>query len=251
MRACDPRSPRHVCLMTRWLSAPILMIALAAGATGLVAEPLPEQMAAPPQRPADVAPAETAPPASIPPAVMPAAELACRARLEALGVTYQEHDPMDEPGGCGAPHPLTVSGLPEGVALAPPAVLTCAMTEATARFVRDHAAPQSHAIFNARLSSINQVSAYVCRTRSSGSKLSEHARANALDWGSLELSDGTRIDIVRHRRSEPRRARLIGRLRDAACGPFKTVLGPGSDPDHADHFHFDLAERRNGGTYCQ
>jgi hypothetical protein len=40
-------------------------------------------------------------------------------------------------------------------------------------------------------------------------------------------------------------------VRKAACGPFKTVLGPGSDADHALHFHFDLAPRRHGGTFCQ
>ncbi|TIQ63130.1 MAG: extensin family protein, partial [Mesorhizobium sp.] len=36
-----------------------------------------------------------------------------------------------------------------------------------------------------------------------------------------------------------------------ACGPFKTVLGPGSDADHSLHLHLDLAPRRNGGTFCQ
>lgn len=182
---------------------------------------------------------------------MPDAEQACRSRLLDLGVGFQEHAPLDEPGGCGAAHPLTVDTLPGGVSLAPSAVMTCALTEATALFVRDHAAPQAGAVFGSELTTIRQVSAYVCRNRRAGDKISEHARANALDWGSMELADGTRIDITRHRRSEPRRARLIGRLREAACGPFKTVLGPGSDPDHADHFHFDLAERRNGAAYCR
>ena len=44
---------------------------------------------------------------------------------------------------------------------------------------------------------------------------------------------------------------FLDRIRKAACGPFKTVLGPGSDADHATHFHVDLAKRRNGGTFCQ
>jgi hypothetical protein len=29
------------------------------------------------------------------------------------------------------------------------------------------------------------------------------------------------------------------------------VLGPGSDPDHALHFHLDLEKRRSGSTFCQ
>jgi hypothetical protein len=50
---------------------------------------------------------------------------------------------------------------------------------------------------------------------------------------------------------DPKAAKFLGAIRKAACGPFKTVLGPGSDADHALHFHFDLAPRRNGGTFCQ
>lgn len=246
------RDARHFRMMTRALPATLLIAALGLGGARAAADGgLPERMPPPPPRPTEaVAPQSPAPGAGSPAAV-PAEQMACRARLAALGVGFEPHPALDEPGGCGAAFPLTVSGLPGGVALEPPAVMTCGMAEATARFVRDHAAPQARAVFDADLAAINQVSAYVCRDRRSGGKISEHARANALDWGSLDLSDGTRVDIVSHKRSEPRRARLIARLREAACGPFRTVLGPGSDADHADHFHFDLAERRNGGTYCR
>ena len=44
---------------------------------------------------------------------------------------------------------------------------------------------------------------------------------------------------------------FLGKVRSAACGPFKTVLGPGSDPDHELHFHLDLEPRRHNGTFCQ
>jgi hypothetical protein len=185
------------------------------------------------------------------PAPIPAEEKACRARLSAMGVVFEEAAPISEPEGCSAPHPLTVSRLPGGVSLEPSAVLTCAMAEATALFVRDQAQPAIRAEFGTGLDSIRQVSSYVCRPRNGSSKLSEHAYANALDWGTLALDDGSSIDVRAHGRTEPRRTRLIETLRKAACGPFKTVLGPGSDADHADHFHFDMAERRNGGTFCQ
>ncbi|MFY9319919.1 extensin family protein, partial [Lentibacter algarum] len=36
----------------------------------------------------------------------------------------------------------------------------------------------------------------------------------------------------------------------AACGPFGTTLGPGSDGYHEDHLHFDTA-RYSGGPYCK
>ena len=80
-------------------------------------------------------------------------------------------------------------------------------------------------------------------------KLSEHAFGNALDISSFTLSSGTTVAV------EPappaKSAIFLGKVRSAACGPFKTVLGPGSNADHAEHLHFDLAPRRHGGTVCE
>ena len=44
-------------------------------------------------------------------------------------------------------------------------------------------------------------------------------------------------------------AEFLAEIRAAACGPFTTVLGPGTNEYHSDHFHLDTAERRN--PYCQ
>lgn len=214
---------------------------------------LPQEIDVPPEKPRETGPADAEPavPGTPPAGTLPEEEAACRQRLRALGVRFAEHPAISEPKGCTAAHPLTVSELPGGVELYPDAVLTCAMAEATARFVRDHAAPLVRRGFGTELAGIAQSSSYVCRPRNRTSKLSEHAFANALDWASLELEDGTVIEVRAFTSAEPRRARLMKELREAACGPFKTVLGPGSDADHADHFHFDLAERRGGATYCR
>ena len=53
------------------------------------------------------------------------------------------------------------------------------------------------------------------------------------------------------RAKDPKEAEFMLSVRLAACGPFKTVLGPGSDADHATHFHFDLQPRRSGSLFCQ
>lgn len=211
---------------------------------------LPERMVAPvptsreklADTPSPSAPSSTSP--------MPGDEAGCRARLKALGVAFAEAAPVDEPAGCVAPYPLTVSRLSATVALDPPAVLTCAMAEASARFVRDHAAPLARKTFGAPLAAVGQASSFVCRPRRGGAKLSEHAFANALDWSALTLADGTRIEVRAHDAAkEPRAFGLISTLHARACGPFATVLGPGADADHADHFHFDLAKRRT--PFCQ
>jgi hypothetical protein len=40
-------------------------------------------------------------------------------------------------------------------------------------------------------------------------------------------------------------------VQEAACKRFKTVLGPESDKAHRNHFHIDLAERRNDFRICE
>lgn len=206
-------------------------------------------MVPPPRKPDTRIESDTPPSAGA--STLPADENACRQALTALGGAFVEADPIDDGAqGCAALHPLTVSRLSAGVALQPPALLTCAMAEASARYVRDHAAPLALRELGARLAAVEQASAYVCRPRHGTRKLSEHAFANALDWSAVVLEDGTRIEIRAYdASSEPRRARFLAALRAAACGPFATVLGPGSDADHADHFHFDMAKRRN--PFCQ
>ena len=40
-------------------------------------------------------------------------------------------------------------------------------------------------------------------------------------------------------------------IRKGACTHFTTVLGPGSDPYHGDHFHVDVLRRKGGYRICQ
>lgn len=181
---------------------------------------------------------------------MPAEESACRSRLRELRVTFAEHPAQSDPAGCEMAHPLTVSSLGGDVALEPEAVMNCATAEANARFLKDHAQREATRHMSSRIETVNQVSAYVCRPRAGTRKLSEHAFGNALDWGAILFENGERLEVRQHRRGSPE-ALFLAALRRHGCGIFKTVLGPGSDADHADHLHFDLAERRNGSTYCR
>lgn len=181
--------------------------------------------------------------------LMPPAEVACRQRLRDLGVSFEDRPAEHDEAGCSLSYPLAVRSLGTGVALKPEALMNCAMAEAAARFVAGTVKPTAEREFGAPLTSIDQASAYVCRPRNGGSKLSEHAFGNALDIARFTLADGKAVDVIL--RPEEREARFLGAVRKAACGPFKTVLGPGSDADHALHFHFDLAPRRNGGTVCE
>ncbi len=176
-------------------------------------------------------------------------ELACRQRLDALGVAFETRPPESDASGCALPWPVTVSGLGAGIALDPPATLNCETAEATARFAQQVVAGETRAAFSVDLKSVRQVSGYVCRPRAGLEKLSEHAFGNAIDFGAFVLEDGREIAVARSENLST--SRFLARVRQAACGPFTTVLGPGTDEAHADHFHFDLAPRRPGSTYCR
>lgn len=181
---------------------------------------------------------------------MPAEEVACRDRLKALGVEFEEHKAESNPEiGCSIPYPLVLKSLGKSIAIAPGTELNCPMAEAAARFAANVIQPAAKAEFGADLKSINQASAFVCRPRHGTRKLSEHAFGNALDIASFTLSDGKKIEVGP---APPEKdAQFLNAVRKAACGPFKTVLGPGADADHALHFHLDLEPRRHGGTFCQ
>jgi len=182
------------------------------------------------------------------PATMPAEELACRARLKELGVVFKEMPQLADKAGCSVEWPIEVSSL-GAVKLSPPGVFNCAVTERSAKFMRDTVVPKSRSILGSEVTTIRQASAYVCRPRNGTSKLSEHAFGNALDIDSFELADKRSLSVGRV--TKPVEAQFMLAVRLAACGPYTTVLGPGSNADHATHFHFDLAKRRPGSTYCK
>jgi hypothetical protein len=182
-------------------------------------------------------------------ATMPADEATCRARLNTLGVRFEERPPESSASGCALPYPIDVKTLGKGVELTPDALMNCNLAEAAARFTADVIAPAARRTYGEELKSVSQVSAYVCRPRHGTDKLSEHAFGNAIDIGHFSLSKGTEIDVAPA--PDEKAAKFLADIRKGACGPFKTVLGPGSDADHARHLHFDLAPRKHGDTFCQ
>jgi hypothetical protein len=66
----------------------------------------------------------------------------------------------------------------------------------------------------------------------------------------VTLADGGNFSVLpRADKDMTVDARFQRAVRKAACGPFTTVLGPGSDAYHDDHMHFDTKPRRS--PYCR
>jgi hypothetical protein len=101
------------------------------------------------------------------------------------------------------------------------------------------------------ISELRVAAHYVCRTRNhrAGAKLSEHAKGRAIDISALHLRDGTQVTVLEGWGSRAYGPALRS-MHERACGTFGTVLGPGSDGYHEDHFHFDVAQHGNG-PYCR
>ena len=74
--------------------------------------------------------------------------------------------------------------------------------------------------------------------------MSEHAKGNALDISRIELNSGRDIEIEKQGIFAFRSRSLLNNVRSDACEYFSTVLGPGYNYDHRNHFHFDIKPRR-------
>lgn len=120
----------------------------------------------------------------------------CVEVLAPLGADVKVSRPLRD-GLCGAPAPVLLKRI-GGVELTPPAVVTCPIVGALHRWVRDTLEPASRDILGSAPRRIVSLSGYSCRNRigTINEKISEHARANAIDIAAVVTQDGQSIDVV-------------------------------------------------------
>jgi hypothetical protein len=203
---------------------------------------IPEQIAPPQEAFASLPEKET---------TTPAAPTVCDQELAKIAVA-QPLGALVAPGECGAPDAVRLDSiiLPDAgkVAIMPPATLRCTMAQEVAQWVREDVAPAALKL-GAPLRGLENLGSYECRGRDRvrGATLSEHGRADALDVHSFKLANGRMVVLA-----DPQApADFRKAVRASACARFMTVLGPGSDEDHAEHVHLDLEPRRNNYKLCE
>lgn len=89
---------------------------------------------------------------------------------------------------------------------------------------------------------VDHLGSFACRNvyhRKQG-RLSQHATANALDISGFRLQDGQRIVLARDWQAGGQKAEFLRQVQQAACESFSTVLGPGYNAAHHNHFHLDM-----------
>lgn len=188
------------------------------------------------------------------------AEATCLARgLVHESASVRAVKDMNGPGICGAEHPFKVTALDSGsVALNATQTLDCPMIAALDDWVHDVVQPAAEARFGERVVAIDSMGSYNCRgiNNRSGANLSEHAFANAVDIGGFTLADGRTLNIKRDfNGADADESGFLHAAHAGACEHFTTVLGPGYNSFHANHFHLDLALHgatgRGPRRYCK
>ena len=76
-------------------------------------------------------------------------------------------------------------------------------------------------------------------------------RRLAIDIAGFELANGSTLRAKPAGEAAP--GPTLAAIRTGASGWFTTVLGPGSDPAHADHLHVDVQQHGSSDRYriCQ
>ena len=213
----------------------------------------------PPRRPdfQQVAPQATTPADDASPPAVAQPQPDCMTDLQAAGVVFDKAEtPLGGLDGCALDAPVRVAAFTvdkRRIALNAKPLLSCAFALRLSDFVKNLLAPLGSGALSSSIVAIDTGPGYECRSRNhhTDAKLSAHAKGMAIDVSGFVLADGRRIAVD----AQPDSASTVyvRSLRTAACGWFTTVLGPGSDPYHATHLHFDVERHGSSEAYriCQ
>ncbi|MBU2360557.1 MAG: extensin family protein [Alphaproteobacteria bacterium] len=249
----------------------LLLIALVLCGQGASAQEAPSiprpvarpQASTPP--PADAAaPDRAAPPDTTAPEPAPAirdtlaetpnALKACLADLKARGTVFSRPAPLTEPDDrdCGIVNPVSVTAFGD-VTIGGAAPMRCDLAAGLAGWLAAFVQPAAARLGHGPVTALAPGSTYDCRRRNNrpDGLLSEHAFGNAFDIMSFTFQDGTSLPVLPRQDEGDLEEAFQRAVRGAACLDFTTVLGPGSDPSHAEHLHLDIRDRKGGYRLCQ
>lgn len=179
---------------------------------------------------------------------------ACRAELARLGAKFSVPAIQATESRCTVSNPVQISAIatPAGKVDFPGGpILNCIFAKSFTAWVSDIAAPVVRVHTGEALIAIATGSSYECRNRNGDTtaKISEHASGNAIDIMAFKLADKESLPVANVQKTGNVESRWLMALRISACGYFTTVLGPGSNAAHAEHYHFDLGIHGKSSSY--
>jgi hypothetical protein len=212
----------------------------------------------PPSRPPELRAPGEAPGERPPLAPKDAPASVCLSKLTAGGVSAEAAPaPVASVEGCGIDAPVRLSSITvaggDVVALPDRPLLDCEFASVLADYVRLIVAPLGQAMLHAKVVAIETGPGYECRTqdRIIGAKISAHGHGSAVDFVAILLEDRRRVLVEGQAGADE--ASYFRAIHSAACGWFRTVLGPGADAFHAANMHLDVEQHDPSGSYriCQ
>ena len=129
---------------------------------------------------------------------------------------------------------------------------SCPVSTALILWQRDVVAPAAEAHFGRKVTALRHLGSYNCRNIARSNYRSEHATGNAIDIAGFTLAGGKTISVLKDWDShDPATRDFLRQVRDGGCNIFSTTLSPDYNRDHADHFHFDMAQRTANYSLCR
>jgi hypothetical protein len=152
-----------------------------------------------------------------------------------LGTVIPE---IEGEGACGVQRPVRVRSV-AGVELSPEPTITCETAVALKDWVETAAKPTA-ARSGGELAAIEIAGHYQCRPAAGvdAAAAAEHARGQAVDVSALRMADGRTISVALDWTGPDGPTLQI--MHAAACGPFGTTLGPGSDGLYETRLHYGV-----------
>ncbi|MBK68105.1 MAG: extensin [Rickettsiales bacterium] len=166
---------------------------------------------------------------------------ACMRALDEIPISYKPLDDR-EVGTCALNNQIHIekSLFPYSA----PVKGNCALMAALIAWEKNVLETLSKDYFDQPVKMITHYGIFSCRNVRGSNRVSEHAKANAIDIAAITLDDGTVISVLKHWDDGGKKGQFLKALRDGSCDYFKGVLGPEYNSLHNNHFHFDLGPYR-------
>ena len=229
-----------------------------------VAKPMPPVVVAPvippvPPAPPVVKPVPPAVVVPVTPPVPPPTTDRASACLTALAATGTSFVPVPQPGTtavCQIDTPVRLNSISTklGVVKLPDQpTVKCDFALKLSQFVDQRVQPLAQQSVGSTVVTMGTGPGFDCRGRNgdSAAKISEHASGDAVDIVYFKLANKLQILVKDSLNVQSPSFAFLRDVRAAACDEFTTVLGPGANKAHAEHFHVDLEARSGGFRLCE
>ena len=193
------------------------------------------------------------------PLVPPTAPDQGSACLAALAATRTSFAPVAQPEtslACQVDTPVRLNSLATKVGvvkLPDQPIVNCAFALKLSEFVDQRMQPLAQQSMGSAVVAMGTGPGFNCRGRNgdSAGKMSEHALGDAVDIEYIKLANKSQIQVKDALTVQSPSFAFLRDLRASACTEFTTVLGPGANAAHAEHFHIDLEVRHGSYRLCE